>query len=441
MKIFKKTLFLFFILIITASFYYYQIKIAPKKKKKENKKLFVFEKEKIKGILIKNGEKEIEITKENGIWKIKGKNYECDKNEIENIMNKILSLEIERNIGRVDDLSIYGLLYPEKFIEIYKDGEKFTLYIGEETPSGSYLYVTKDKNEVFLVYKWDLKDIIEKNIFDLRDKRIIPVDIIKTDIEEIELKKEKIKFVLKRSGENWYIETPLRDLADKEKIEKILEDLLEGKIKSFEEIKKEKECGLENPKLLIKVKGKGSEYFVNLGNKKDDLYYARNSIKPYIFLIDSRIFEDIPDDVNELREKRLFDIDISEVVEFSIIKKDRELKFRKEKNSYYIEGEKTKKISKEKVEEFLNDLKYLEIKNFIEYSDEKLKTFLLSSPLLKIIVYTDETRKEIHFGMKTENEVFCFSPERKIIFTILSSDYSKIDKDEEFFIKKEEKRK
>jgi len=142
-----------------------------------------------------------------------------------------------------------------------------------------------------------------------------------------------------------------------------------------------------------------------------------------------------------LREKRLFDIDISEVVEFSIIKKDRELKFRKEKNSYYIEGEKTKKISKEKVEEFLNDLKYLEIKNFIEYSDEKLKTFLLSSPLLKIIVYTDETRKEIHFGMKTENEVFCFSPERKIIFTILSSDYSKIDKDEEFFIKKEEKRK
>ncbi|HOK55734.1 MAG TPA: DUF4340 domain-containing protein [bacterium] len=440
MKIFKKNLLLLIILLIVGSFYFYQVKIASKKKKNEEKKLFVFEKEKIKGILIKNDDKEIEIVNENGLWKIKGKNYECDKNEIESLINKILSLEIERNIGTVDDLSIYGLSSSEKQIEIQKDGEKFILYIGDETPSSSYLYTTKDKKEVLLVYKWDLDSILGKNIFDLRDKRIIPVDITKEDIEEIEVNKKNKTILLKRSGERWYIESPLKDIANREKIERVVGNIIDGEVKEFEELKTEKECGLERPESTIKLKTKDSNYFIYLGKKKENLYYAKNSLKPYIFLADDKIVDDIPDEINELREKKLFDIDVSEVEEFSIIKKDKELKFKKEKDSYFLEGEKTKKISKDKVEEFLHDLKYLEIKDFIEYSEKNLKDFQLSPPLIKIIVYTEGTKTEVHFGKKTENYIYCYSPERKSIFTIPSSDYSRIDKDEGFFVE-EKKRK
>ncbi|MCS7180104.1 MAG: DUF4340 domain-containing protein, partial [bacterium] len=146
----------------------------------------------------------MEILKLDENWIIKDKNYECDKNEITSLIEKISSLEYERNIGNVEDLSLYGLKNPQKLIEIKEDGKKFTLFIGEETPSGSYFYTTTEKKEVLLIYKWDLTGIIEKDVFSLRDKSIIPTDIVKSDLEEIEVRRDKIDFLLQRSGDNWY---------------------------------------------------------------------------------------------------------------------------------------------------------------------------------------------------------------------------------------------
>ncbi|MCM8809068.1 MAG: DUF4340 domain-containing protein [Candidatus Omnitrophica bacterium] len=413
-----------------------------KKKGKDEKKVFAFEKEKIKFILIKNQDREIAIEKNaSGIWIIKGKNYECDRDEVESLINKITLLEIERNIGKVDDLGIYGLLTTEKKIEINYDGEKQTLYIGDETPSGSYFYTTINKNDVFLVYKWDLNNILERKEFDLRDKRIIPTDIHKSDIEQIEIKKEKLVYLFKKYGEKWYIENPIKDLASEEQIEKIIENLIERKINSFEEKKNLKQCGLENPKIIFRIKVRDKEYFVYLGEKELDKYYSKNSLKPYIFLVDDRIVEDIPENIDDLRERKIFDINISDVVEFSIVKKDKELKFIKEKGRFYIEKDKKKKVSKDKVNDFLYDLKNLEIDEFIDYSTKKLSEFSLSPPLVKVIVKDEKSKIEIDFGKKEKEKIFCYHPERKIIFTISTSDYEKIDREEEFFIEKEEKKK
>lgn len=439
MRIFRKTLLLFVVLIIIFIYYFYEIKSTPRKEKKkqESKKIFLIEKEKIKSIIINNEDKKIELVNLNGLWVIKDKNYECDKNEIETLFNKLLSLEIDRNLGEVENLSQYGLDNTNKFIEITYNGTKLILYIGDQTPSGSYFYVSKDRKNVFLVYKWDLNSIIEKNIFDFRDKRIIPSDLAKTDIEEIEIKKDKISYILKKEIDKWFIEFPLKDLSDKEKIENILEKIINGKVKSFEEEKKEKECGLDKPKITILLKTKNNQYFLYFGKKFDDAYYCKNSLKGYIFLVGKDILENIPDEISQLREKKLFDFNVSDVIGFSIIKNGKELKIIKENEKYYIEKDKNKKISKEKIDDFLYDLKYLEIKDFIDYSEINLKKYQLTSPLIKIYVSDNKSKTEIHFGKKTDKDIYCYHPERKIIFTIPSSDYSKIDKNEEFFIEKE----
>ncbi|MCS7179890.1 MAG: DUF4340 domain-containing protein, partial [bacterium] len=195
------------------------------------------------------------------------------------------------------------------------------------------------------------------------------------------------------------------------------------------------------PKIIIRFKSKEKEYFLYIGKKKNGLYYAKNSKKPYIFLLEEGIIDNIPDEINEIRERKLFGFNVSEVAEFSIIKKYKELKFIKEKDIYYLEKDRKKKISKDKVEDFLHDLKNLEIKDFIEFSEENLKKFSLLTPNIKIKVFDGKVKTEIYFGEKTENWLYCFHPERKIIFTLPSSDYIKIDKDENFFIEKEEKKK
>lgn len=438
MKTLKKTIFLFIILILIVGYYFYEIKTAPikEKKKTERKRLFIVNKNEINSLFIKNGNKEIEIFKKDQNWIIKDKNYECDKNEVETLINKISSLEFEREIESVSDFSQYGLDNPDKIIKFQQNGEKYILYIGNESPTGSYFYVTKDKIGLFLVYKWDLNNILEKEIFDLRDKRIIPIDIPKTDIEEIEFKEEKRLISLINKGNEWYICHPIEDLASKEKVEKIIENIIDGKVKSFEEEKKEKECGLEKPKAILRIKVKTNEYFLYIGKKKDELYYAKNSCKPYIFLIEDKILKDIPEEINDLRERKLFDFDISEVSEIIITKEGKEFKFVKEKENYYLEKERTKNISKEKIEDFLYNLKYLEIKDFIEYSEPKLKDYQLSPPTIKVSIYDNKKKTEIYFGKKTQDDIYCYHPKRKILFTIPSSDYDKINKEKEFFIEK-----
>jgi len=441
MKVLKKTLFLLGILIFFAGYYFYEIKTAPKKEKKkeEEKKLFLINKENVNQIYMKNGAKEIEIIKLGKNWVIKNKNYECDKSEIESLLNKILSLEVEREIENVNDLSQYGLMQPEKIIKLQEDGEKYILCIGDETPTGSYLYTTTDNRNIKLIYKWDLDDILKKEIFDLRDKRILPVDIVKSDVEEIEIKRGNYSYYFKRSGNEWYIKNKIYDLASKDKMDEILENIFDKKVKEYEENKNERECGLEKPTATFKIKVKDGEYYLYLGKKKENFYYAKNSLKPYIFLVEDRIIEDIPENINELREKKLFDFNISDVNEIIITKKEEELKFLKEKDKWYLEKDKTKKISKQKIEDFLSDLKYIEIKDFVDYSEDKLKNYSLLPAELKISVFDSEKRIEIHFGKKTEKEIYCYHPKRKILFTISSSEYDKINKEKEFFIEKEKK--
>ena len=267
MKIFKKTLILLGILLCISGYYFYEVKTTPKreKKKEEEKKLFSIDKKKINKIYIKNGEKEIEIIKSDGNWIIKDKNYECDKNEIESLINKISSLEVEREIENISDLSQYGLTQQEKIIKLQENGEKYILYIGDETPTGSYLYTTTDNRNVKLVYKWDLDNILKKEIFDLRDKRILPVDIVKSDVDEIEIKKGNYLYYFERSGDEWYIKNKINDLAGKEKMDEILENIFDKKIKEYEENKNGKECGLEKPVATIKIKAKNNEYFLYIG--------------------------------------------------------------------------------------------------------------------------------------------------------------------------------
>lgn len=436
MRGFKKTLFLFSVLVFLIAYYIYEIKTSPKreKEKSESKRLFSFEKEKLKSIYIKNGEKELEIINEGGNWIIKDKNYECDGDEIKNLINKISSLEFEREIENAENLAQYGLQSPDKIIRIEQDGEKHILYIGDESPSGSYLYTTKDKINIFLVYKWDLNDILGKEIFDLRDKRIIGADIVKSDIDEIEIKKNKNIFLLRRKGDIWYIEKPIEDYASKEKVEKIIDNIVEEKIKKFEEEKGN--YGLEKPQNFLRLKVKNDEFFLYIGEKKENLYYAKNSKKPYIFLIDEKIVNDIPEKTDDLRERKLFDFNVSDVSEIEITKRSEVLKFLKEKDRYFLEKERDKKISKDKIEEFLYDIKNIEIDKFLDYSENKLKEFELLPPLIKISVFDGKRKNEIYFGKKTEKEIYCFHPVRKIIFTIPPSDYEKINRDKEFFIEK-----
>ncbi|RLD40622.1 MAG: hypothetical protein DRI88_13395 [Bacteroidetes bacterium] len=438
MKIIKKNLvYLFILFLVGGGYFLYTKKIEKEKEEKKliEKKIFFIPEEKVSYVSIKNGEKKIECFKEKGKWKIKPGNFDADSNEIKNLIDNILKIEKERKLEGVENLDEFGLGKKNKKITVGNSGEKFSLIIGEETPTGSYYYGTTDNKNIFLVSKWNINDIIEKNVFDLRDKRIIPAKIEKEKIEKIEIKKGRNRYVIERKNKKWEIIYPLKDLADKNEVENIISDILEKKVKSFE--KKETEISTS---AYIKISSEGKEYSLFLGKEKDGKIFAKNSIKPWVFTIDKEILDDIPESIDDLREKDVFTFEKENVVAVEIENKNGKFTLIKKDNGWRIEKSK-KKISKEKVDNFLDDLKFIEIDKFLKFSKENLKKYGLLNPDVKVTVILPENRKEsIYTGKREKEKVFCFLPERNVIITILKDNWKILNKKESDFFEKKGKK-
>jgi len=438
MKIIKKNLvYLFVLFLVGGGYFLYTKKIEKEKEEKKliEKKIFFIPEEKVSYVSIKNGEKKIECFKEKGKWKIKPGNFDADSNEIKNLIDNILKIEKERKLEGVENLDEFGLGKKNKKITVGNLGEKFSLIIGEETPTGSYYYGTTDNKNIFLVSKWNINDIIEKNVFDLRDKRIIPAKIEKEKIEKIEIKKGRNRYVIERKNKKWEIIYPLKDLADKNEVENIISDILEKKVKSFEK----KETGISTS-AYIKILSEGKEYSLFLGKEKDGKIFAKNSIKPWVFTIDKEILDDIPESIDDLREKGVFTFEKENVVAVEIENKNGKFTLIKKDNGWKIEKSK-KKISKEKVDSFLDDLKFIEIDKFLKFSKENLKKYGLLNPDIKVTVILPENRKEsIYTGKREKEKVFCFLPERNVIITISKDNWKILNKKESDFFEKKGKK-
>lgn len=445
MKGFKKTIFLFLILVSLGMWYYfYEIKGGEKRKKIKSlqKRVFLIPEDKVSFLGIYNGEKFIECRKEKNKWLIENpEKLDGDKEEIENAVKTVIEIEKEREIGEVENLNSFGLEKPVKKIIIGENGKRYMVFIGDENPSGSYYYATSDRKKIFLISKWDIEDVLKKKVFDLRDKRIIPVEIEREKIKKIEVKRKKLKFVCKKEKERWNLIYPVSDWADESKVEDIIYEVIDGKIKSFEREKKSLTFyKLKKPEIEIKIKYSGKTYSLFIGKKHDGLYYARNSVKPYIFSIDKSVVETLPERLIDIRDKDIFKFISSDVEEITVEREKEKFTLLKEKEEWKIKGKK-EKISSEKVEDFLDDLKFLEIEGFLKFSSEKLSHYKLSPPVVKITVKTDKGKEEIFFGKKIKDKLYSYNPERKIIFYISASDSKIIEKELKDFVVEKEKNK
>ncbi len=436
MSIFKKNLILFFILIIFVAFYFlYTKKIEKKKERNESieKNVFSLPENKVSYILIKNNDKEFECFKKNNNWIINNKNFECDNKEIQNLINSIVKIQKEREIGEIDDLDKYGLKEETKKI-IIGNSERFSLFIGRDTPTMDFYYATTDKKNIFLVSK-EINNILEKDIFDLRDKRIIPAEIKKEEIEKIEIKRGKNIYIIQKEKGKWKIISPINDFADKFKIENIISNIIEGNVKFFVE-DNTKKTDLLFTSSYIKLTTKNETFSLFFGKEENEEIYAKNSIRPYIFKIDKKVLNDIPENITDLREKYVFTFSKDEIIVIEIENKNEKFKIIKKENKWEIEG-KQEKVLDEKIDEFLDEINSLQINKFIEFSESNLTKYGLKIPEIKItIILKNNDKESLHIGKKDGENIFCFLPERKIIITLPESDYPTLNKSKDDFIKK-----
>jgi hypothetical protein len=175
-------------------------------------------------------------------------------------------------------------LAPEFTVEInIKGGGTVILKVGEDNPIGDSRFATDSSGKKVVLIPKKITYTIDKDLKDLRNKRLFSYDTEKT--QEIEILKKGKRLVLKKEGEKWFVVSGKeKKEADDMKVTRIVSGLNVLQVKEFEheapaDLKK---YGLSTPKGMVTVRDdKTTQLHLLIGNgDKDGVFVSKKAEKP-----------------------------------------------------------------------------------------------------------------------------------------------------------------
>jgi hypothetical protein len=318
----------------------------------------------------------------------------ADKYEVSRLAEDFSELRLERVVEEEpEDLSKYNI--PQKEITLwYKDkSEPLRILIGMENPLDSTFFAKREDEPRIVLIPSHLKSLMEKKVFDFRQKDIFRFE--RDEVKNIRLRTKKKQWEALKTEDEWHFEKPVKALAQKSKIDDILDSLSSLKAKEF--ISEEK-----NEQELKKYKLDKPEYEITLGmpldnqevtfflQKTEDKVYATTSLSSKIISAEDAILSNLEKEVDELREKEVADFYSWEAYQVYLKKEMLELRVLKnEEGKWRFESPEKEAADGEKIMKFIRKMESLEADEFID-PPLKLKDYGLDNPQAEIKTWTKE---------------------------------------------------
>jgi hypothetical protein len=347
-------------------------------------------------------------------------------------------------------LAEYGLDPPQKTIQFsLNSGQTAKLSVGKDNPGGYAKYAMLSSTPgLFLLDSIDSKDLVDKSIFDLRDKRILPAavdkakkielkfDLKAADPAEIEkakklglpVKPAKIAMTHEANG-NWQLSDPQvrTDFGDTNYFVTVVNGGTMSAVED-ENPKSLAPFGLDRPAIRMEVTGEdGSTHTLLVGKKKtakkpeeakDDKkdaekkeppktdenlgYYAKNLDHPAVFTINQQVYDQLNQDLDNYRNRFLFDFETSNARRVELQGPTGDLRLDKKGDDWFKGADGNQKADSSKVSTFLDAIHALRIQHFTEDRPGHLAEYGLDKPWMKVKVTFSESNKEetVLFGKK-----------------------------------------
>lgn len=244
-----------------------------------------------------------------GNWQItEPKPYRADQSAVSGIASTLSSLNSERLVeDKASDVKAFGLDQPSLEVDLTEKGNKSQkLLLGDETPTsgGIYAMLVGDPR-VFTVASYT-KTSIDKNLNDLRDKRLLPVEADK--VSRLELIKKGADIEFGRNKDNWQILKPSPMRADSTEVGDLVRDLTNAKMdlsgSDTKDAASKFNSGIQVA--TAKVTDESGTQQLQVRKSKDD-YYAKSSAVDGAYKIDSSLGKDLDKKLEDFRNKKVFD--------------------------------------------------------------------------------------------------------------------------------------
>lgn len=310
------------------------------------------------------------------------------------------------------NLKDFGLDPPVSTVKVLADIQprESTLMLGDETPTSDGLYAQVAGNPRVVLLPSYLKSSLDKNLFDLRDRRATTLDA--DQIQRIEVESNGKHWTLTKNPEGvWDLMLPPPVRADLASVDGLVNQLRSLTMQSVvaEDKTKLAQYGFGSPSLRLKLSSPAGQQTLVLGRKvkeKDvERYDTMNSALKPIFTLSADFLSQFQKDPADLRDKDLFSFPTYDAKRLEVETPKGHRVFEKQKDKWKQTLPSAKDENTDKMEAFLEALRGLRAHSFPK--EQNLAAFGLTRPAYKFQVeFGDKNQKQIVEAAKVGDHIY-----------------------------------
>ena len=257
----------------------------------------------------------------------------ADSEGIENLLSKLRALQVstfeadQADANTPGQLEKTGLGTPRLQIKLTDGNNTYGLDIGTEVPPengiSGHVYVKSVHHHAIYTVSDDIYKLLDRSVFDLRDKRII--DFQRTDTIRIEIRQDQQITVCTKNLDNiWELQTPTGKVkADAKAVDDLLfgVDSLEAAAFVNNPAQNLASYGLAAPSIAVAFTQRGEEKpaVLRIGDStKDGTFYVKAEASDQIASVERGLIDKIALGAAWLRDKQILDFHIDDAIRLTM---------------------------------------------------------------------------------------------------------------------------
>jgi len=289
--------------------------------KRQAQNVVNFDRSKIDGVVIQNGDDKIEMRRRDNKWRLEMPiKDQADGSLIENLLSDLENWQKDATISAKEieadksKLNEYGLNKPKLRVKLLGQDRPPEIFFGKDAALEGKMYVRlEDSKETFLAAQTVKKDV-EKKPEEFRDRKL--TDLSTAQVSRVVLKSPVGEMELEKRNDHWEILKPLRARGDDQKIADLIAQITTAQIQQFVATDQGDlhPFGLAEPRGAITLFSKDDKQgqllqIGGISQKEKDQVYVRSASRGFVYALPKKIEEVLNTRPDDLRDRHLVRID------------------------------------------------------------------------------------------------------------------------------------
>ncbi|HEY5704129.1 MAG TPA: DUF4340 domain-containing protein [Terrimicrobiaceae bacterium] len=363
---------------------------------------------KVREIRISTGGSTLELKRAGNGWQLGTKSKDrADSALVERMLLAASGMRYFDRIARGElkadsELSNYGLRNPKRTIEFDGD-EKAALYLGKDAASEERVYArTSASRDVYLVGD-ELLKLAFRDAADFRDRRL--TDLSPDQVDRVIVRRQGGEIELSRDATGWQIVKPLHALADEQKVEDFLKQLVGQRIVEFvaEDPRDLSIYGIAEGKdeITFYAEGSSRHQTLRLGTDKSGTLFGQFTARNSVYRLPPESLQLLQINPEALRDRRLLPLNLDIVDMIRIRTPAKEFALRRQEDGWVVkDGAMERPASAAAVRTLADALSKAKVSAYDTVADGKLAAFGLERPqcVVSFVAVLSENTPETRAG-------------------------------------------